>query len=61
MKINVNHTKACKLCTKGVLKWMRDHGFSERLFLSEGIDEDELLKVDDQRVRLVIRRAHQGV
>ena len=59
MRINVNHTKACKLCTRGVRKFLIDNGFDFKVFCEEGIDEEILRsKLNDHRLEMVIKFAH---
>ena len=43
----MQHCRALGYCRRGVKKFLENHGFDWKRFLSEGVSEEELMKVDD--------------
>lgn len=53
--IFIQHTRALGYCRKGAKKFLERHGFNWEIFLSKGIPEEELMKIDDVMVMEVIK------
>ncbi len=46
----IRHTRGIGYCRKGVKAFLERHGFNWKTFLSKGIPEEDLMKIDDTMV-----------
>ncbi len=48
--IFIRHTRGLGYCRRGAKAFLEQHGFDWKIFLSVGIPEEELMKIDDTMV-----------
>ncbi len=51
----IRHTRALGYCRRGAKAFLERHGFDWNVFITEGISEEELMKVDDTMVTEAIK------
>ena len=65
MRITIEHARGTKgfntqgrLCVPGIRLWFKTHNLSFADFLSNGIEEEDLLKTGDAFAIAVVEQAH---
>lgn len=58
MIITINHAKQSKMCSRGARMFAKRHGINWSDFLKNGIDEKELLKLNDAMATRVVKEAN---
>lgn len=61
VRVYIQDARSVRYCSRGLRAFCESHGLDWELFLKEGLDSDDLEKIDDAMLKKVIDNAKRRV